>query len=39
MLHPAADHSVFFAEYESNAGFQLHADSLPEWFKHFVLGE
>ena len=35
----SADHSVFFAEYESNAGFQLHADSLPEWFKHFVLGE
>jgi len=35
----SADHSIYFAEYESGKGIQLHADFLPEWFKHFVLGE
>ena len=30
---------IFFAEYESGRGFQLHSAVLPEWFKHFVLGE
>ena len=35
----STDHSIYFAEYESGKGIQLHADSLPEWFKHFVLGE
>ena len=35
----SADHSLFFAEYESGKGFQLHADLLPEWFKRFVLCE
>ena len=24
---------------KSTLASQLHADSLPEWFKHFVLGE
>lgn len=35
----STDHSIYFAEYESGKGIQLHADLLPEWFKHFVLGE
>ena len=34
-----SDQSLFFAEYESGKGFQLHSELVPEWFKHFVLGE
>lgn len=35
----STDQSIYFAEYESSGGFQLHADLLPEWFKNFVLSE
>ena len=35
----STEQSIFFAEYESGKGFQLHSDLLPMWFKRFVLGE
>ena len=31
--------SLYLAEYESEAGFTLHSELLPSWFKRFVLGE
>ena len=31
--------SPYLAEYESEAGFTLHSELLPSWFKRFVLGE
>ena len=31
--------SIFFAEYESGKGFQLHSELLPSWFKRFVFEE
>ena len=35
----SAEQSIFFAEYEFGKGFQLYSELLPEWFKHYVLGE
>lgn len=34
-----SEQSIFVAEYESDKGFQLHSELLPEWFKRFILGE
>ena len=34
-----SDHPIYFAEYESGKGLQLHSKLVPEWFNHFVLGE
>ena len=33
------DQLVFFSEYEIGKGFKLYSELLPEWFRHFVLGE
>lgn len=35
----SSDQSLFFAEYELGKGFQLYSELVPEWFKHFVLGD
>ena len=35
----STEQSIFFAEYESGKGFQLHSKLVPEWFKRHVLGE
>ena len=35
----SGEQSVFFAEYEQKKGFQLYCELIPEWFRHFVLGE
>ena len=35
----SSDQPLFFAEYELGKGFQLYSELVPEWFKHFVLGE
>ena len=34
-----SDQSIFFAEYESEMGFQLQTELIPDWFRQFVLGE
>ena len=34
-----SEQSLFFAEYESGKGFQLHSELVPDWFRHYVLGE
>ena len=35
----SSDQQIFFAEYEQGKGFQLYSELVPEWFKHFILGE
>ena len=35
----SANHPIYFAEYEFGKGVQLYTESVPEWFKHAVLGE
>ena len=35
----SGDQSLFFAEYELGKGFQLYSELVPEWFRHYVLGE
>lgn len=35
----STEQPIFFAEYESGKGFQLHSKLVPEWFKRHVLGE
>ena len=35
----SSDQQFFFAEYEQGKGFQLYSELVPEWFKHFILGE
>ena len=35
----SSDQPIYFAEYEQGKGFQLYSELIPEWFKHFVLGE
>ena len=35
----STEQSIYLAEYESEAGFTLHSELLPSWFRRFVLGE
>lgn len=35
----SANHPIYFAEYEIGKGVQLYTESVPEWFRHAVLGE
>ena len=35
----SGEQSIFFAEYERGKGFQLYFELIPDWFRHFVLGE
>ena len=35
----STEQSIYLAEYESEAGFTLHSELVPSWFRHFVLGE
>ena len=35
----STDQSIFFAEYEAGKRFQLFTPFVPDWFKHYLLGE